>query len=60
MSNETARVLIEVAWGYRHADRPLPPHVVADLQEIAGCDSIAVPLRSDARRLLRRAQEVAA
>lgn len=60
MTNEATSALLEIGWTYVHAGRQLPAHLLADLQEIAGCDSIAVPLRSDARRLLRRAQDVAA
>jgi hypothetical protein len=52
VTNEIAQTLIAVAWQYRHSHRPLPEHVVADLLEVAGATSIAVPLRSDARRLL--------
>jgi hypothetical protein len=55
MDNELASSLIEIAWTYRHAQKPIPPHLIADLHDVARADTIATRLRSDAQRLLRGA-----
>lgn len=52
MNNELAASLIEISYVYRNAGKTIPDHLVAELQVIAGADSIAYRLRNDAARLL--------
>lgn len=57
MTNELAASLVEIAYQYRNADRAIPSHLLADLHDVARADSIAIRLRSDARRLLHMSGE---
>ena len=54
MTAELAATMLEIAFGYRRTGRELPPHVVADLQDIARLPSLPAHVRHEAARLLRK------
>jgi len=53
VDTEAITALCEVAWNYRHAQKPLPDHLKADLWDAVNAEGIHPRLRNDVLRLLR-------
>jgi hypothetical protein len=49
-----AAAIVEIAHTHRAANRPLPPHLAADLRELADDPTLPPRFRTEARRLLER------
>lgn len=53
LTTEAAAALVAIASAYWRTGRAVPPHLQADLEDIARCDSMPVTLRNQCERLLR-------
>lgn len=52
MNAELAGATLAIAEQYRDRARELPPHIVHELEQVAGTDTLSTAMRSEARRLL--------